>query len=54
MTEQNNYTTKIVNVYMVYDLDSWPKSTLRNFTLKNCLFCSTNIVKDNDNQKNDF
>ena len=32
--EQNNYTTKIVNVYIVYDLDNWPKVPLRNFTLK--------------------
>ena len=23
--EQNNYLTKIVNVYVVYDLDAWPK-----------------------------
>ena len=30
--EQNNYTTKIVNVYIVYDLDNWPKSLLQNST----------------------
>ena len=24
--EQNNYLTKIVNVYIVYDLDTWPKN----------------------------
>ena len=35
--EQNNYTTKIVNVYIIYDLDNWAKNLLRNFTLKNCL-----------------
>ena len=36
--EQNNYTTKIVNAYIVYNLDNWPNSPLRNFTLKNaCL-----------------
>ena len=23
--EQNNYLTKMVNVYIVYDLDAWPK-----------------------------
>ena len=33
--EQNNYLTKIVNVYIVYDLDAWPKVMLRNVTLKN-------------------
>ena len=35
--EQNNYLTKIVNIYVVYDLEAWPKITLRNFTVKNCL-----------------
>ena len=24
--EQNNYLTKIVNVYIVYDLDAWPRN----------------------------
>ena len=36
--EQNNYLTKIVNVYIVYDLDASPKHPLRSVTLKNCLF----------------
>ena len=43
--EQNNYATKIVNVYIVYDLDNWPKNLLRNFNIEK-LFDSTNIVKD--------
>ena len=25
VVEENNYTTKIINAYTVYDLDSWPK-----------------------------
>ena len=49
--EQNNYATKIVNVYIVYDLDNWPKNPLRNFTLKNCLFGATNEVKNNNKEK---
>ena len=32
--EQNNYLTKIVDVYIVYDLANWPKNPLRNVTLK--------------------
>ena len=36
--EQNNYLTKTVNVYMVYDLNAWPKISLRNYMIKNCLF----------------
>ena len=35
VVEQNNYTTKIVNVYIVYDLDNCSKNPLRNFTLIN-------------------
>ena len=31
---QNNYATRIVNAYIVYCLDDWPKIYLRNFTLK--------------------
>ena len=43
--EQNKYATKIVNVYIAYGLDTWPRNPLCNFALKNCLFGSTNIVK---------
>ena len=35
--EQNNYLTKIVNIYVVYDLEACPKIILRNFAAKNCL-----------------
>ena len=49
--EQNNYLNKIVNVYIVYDLDAWPKIRLRNFTLKNCLFGATNTIKNSDKEK---
>ena len=43
--EQNNYLIKIVNVYIVYDLAAWSKIPLKTFTLKNCLFRTSNIVK---------
>ena len=49
--EKNNYLTKIVNIYFAYDLDAWPKVRLRNFTLKNCFFGATNIVKNIDKEK---
>ena len=49
--EQINYTRKIVNVWIVYDLDNWPKNLLTNFTLENCLFGVTNIVKNSDKEK---
>ena len=46
--EQNNYTTKILNAYIFYDLDTWPNNPLRNSTLKNCLFGATSAVKNSD------
>ena len=50
--EQNNYFSKIVDVYIAYDLDAWPKSPTNNFKFKNCLFRATNIVKNSDKEKN--
>ena len=49
--EQNNYEIKIVNAYIVYDLDNWPKNLLYSFTLQNFLFGATNIVKASDKAK---
>ena len=51
VVEQNNYTKETVNVYIVYDLDYWPKIPLRKFTLKNCLFGATNILRNSDREK---
>ena len=48
--EQNNYLTKIVNVYIVFDLDAWPGNPTNNFKFKNCLFGATNIVKNRDKE----
>ena len=33
VVEQNNYSTKIVNVYIIYNVDGWPKSTFDNLSL---------------------
>ena len=35
--EHNNYATKIVNAYNVYELDIWAKIPLNNFKLKKLL-----------------
>ena len=48
---ENNYLAKVVNVYIIYDLDGWPGNPIDIFTLKICLFCSTNIVKNSDKEK---
>ena len=34
--KQSNYASQIINIYIVYDLDAWPKILLRNFPIKNC------------------
>ena len=51
VVEQNNYAPRTVNVYIVYELDYWPRVQLRNFTLKNCLSGVTNIVENSDREK---
>ena len=43
--------TKIVNVYIVYGLEAWPRHPTNNFNFKNCLFGETNIVKNCDEEK---
>ena len=49
--EQNIYLTKILNVYIFYDLDAWPRNPTNNFNSKNCLFGAINIVRNNDKEK---
>ena len=51
VVEQNSYATKTLNAYIVYDLDNWRKSALKNFILKSCLFGATNLVKNSDKEK---
>ena len=51
VAEKNNYASKIANAYIVYDLDTWPKNPLNNFTLKKCFLGATNIVKSNVKEK---
>ena len=49
--EQNNYLTKIVNVYIVYRLDAWARNPTNNFKFENSLFGTTNIVKNSGKEK---
>ena len=44
--EQNNYTSKNINVYIVYDLDSWQRNSTYNFKFKNSLFGAASVVKN--------
>ena len=43
--------TKIVTVYIVYELDAWPRNPINNFKFKNYLFGSNNVVKKSDKEK---
>ena len=49
--EQKNYLTRILNVYIVYELYTWPRNSTNNFKFKNYLFGATNIVKNGDKEK---
>ena len=49
--EQNNYATKIVNAYIIYDVDAWPRNPTNNFKFKNCVFGAASIVKNINKEK---
>ena len=42
---------KIENVYVLYNLDAWPRNPTYNFKFQNCLFEATSIVKNSDKEK---
>ena len=46
--EQNNYTNKIVNAYIAYDLDAWLGNPTNSFKFKNCSFGATTIAKNSN------
>ena len=52
--DQNNIPTKIVNAYIVYDLDNWSKIPFWIFILSNCLFGATDIAKTSNKSKEVF
>ena len=46
--EQNSYLSKIVNVYIAHDLDTWPRNPTYNFKFQNCLFGAFNVANNTD------
>ena len=48
--KQNNYLSKIVNVYIVCGLDAWPRNRINKFKFKKCLFRTTSVVKHSDKE----
>ena len=51
VSDKNNYSIKIVNAYIVYNLDYWTRKLLNNFVLRNCLFVGTNIINNSDKSR---
>ena len=49
--ERNNYSNNILNVYIAYDLDAWPRNLTNNFKFTNSLFGATNILKNSDKKQ---
>ena len=47
VAEQNSFVAETVNACIAYELSTWPNNLLDNFTLKNCLFGASNILKNN-------
>ena len=41
--KQSNYSTKIVNFYILYDLDAWLRTSTNNFKFKNGFFGETSL-----------
>ena len=49
--EQNNHTSKIVDVYIFYNLDAWPRNSTNHFKFKNYLLGATSVVKNSDKER---
>ena len=43
--------SKVLKVYIFYDLDAWPRNRTNTFKFKNCSLSATGIVKNSDNKK---
>ena len=48
--EQTNHASKILNVYIVCDLDACSKNPNKNFKFRNCLFGTTSVVRNSDQE----
>ena len=40
-----------MNVYIVYELHTWPRNATNNLKFRNCSFGATNIVKNSDKER---
>ena len=45
------YSNFILSLYIVYELNNWPRNTTNNFPLKICLFGTVQLVRNTINSK---
>ena len=45
------YSNFILNLYIVYELNNWPRNPTNNFTLKNCLCGTVKLTKNKNKSK---
>ena len=49
--EQNDYASKNINIYIVYDLGAWERNPTNNFKFKVDLYGATSVVNNSDKEK---
>ena len=49
--EQNDYASKNINIYIVYDLGGWARNPTNNFEFKVDLYGATSVVNNSDKEK---
>ena len=42
----SSYSKFILNLYIVYGLNNWPRKPTNNFPLKNCLLVTVKLVRN--------
>ena len=48
------YSNFILNLYIVYELNTWPRNHTNNFALKNCLFGTVKLTRTADKSKSTY
>ena len=45
------YSSFILNLHLLYDINTWPRNPTNNFTLKNCLFGAVKLTRNANKSK---
>ena len=45
------YSCFILNLHLLYDINTWPRNPTNNFTLKNCLFDAVKLTRNANKSK---